>query len=259
VELSKELQAIEPLTQESPLPGFEYVRGFGVFGLPFDSGHVLALRVFPENNFAPYMTVWHRTPGGAWSIFVDGSCLDTACPRYYGAAARHVQFSKITLQWTAAMALSISVDEPQLEWHVSMATPPLFKVMNAISPRLPEPLWRAPTTLRAFEWLGKTLFDLGDITLTGTAPNGHYTVLMPQRMFLITRARARLNGHDLGRPIRSAENPAIGAVNLPARPVFAVGRAYFKIQNPAMIVQKISAKEEFIDVSLTEIDMAASD
>jgi len=34
VELSKELQAIKPLTQKSPLPGFEYVRGFGVFGLP---------------------------------------------------------------------------------------------------------------------------------------------------------------------------------------------------------------------------------
>ena len=34
MELSKELQAIKPLTQKSPLPGFEYVRGFGVFGLP---------------------------------------------------------------------------------------------------------------------------------------------------------------------------------------------------------------------------------
>ena len=232
MELSKELQAIEPLTQKSPLPGFEYVRGFGVFGLPFDSGHVLALRVFPENDFAPYTTVWHRTPGGIWSIFVDGPRLDTACPRYYGAAARHVQFSKVTLQWTEAMALSISVDAPRLEWHVSMATPPLFKVMNAISPRLPEPLWRAPTTLRAFERLGKTLFDLGDITLIGTAPNGHFTILMPQRMFLITGAQAKLNGYDLGHPTRSAENPAIGAVNLPARPVFAVGRAYFEIQDP---------------------------
>ncbi len=64
MELSKELQAIKPLTQKSPLASFEYVRGFGVFGLPFDSGHVLALRVFPENSFAPYMTVWHRTPEG---------------------------------------------------------------------------------------------------------------------------------------------------------------------------------------------------
>ncbi|HXV42861.1 MAG TPA: hypothetical protein VEC96_07350 [Anaerolineae bacterium] len=86
---------------------------------------------------------------------------------------------------------------------------------------MPEPLWRAPTTLRTFERLGKTLFDLGNITLTGTAPNGHFTILMPQRMFSITQAQAKLNGYDLGNPTRSPKNPAIGAVNLPARPVFA--------------------------------------
>src|SRR5262245_16681413 len=45
-----------------PWPNHEYVRGWGVFGLPFDSGHYLALRVFPENAFAPYRTVWHRVP-----------------------------------------------------------------------------------------------------------------------------------------------------------------------------------------------------
>ncbi|MBE7555539.1 MAG: hypothetical protein HS126_31200 [Anaerolineales bacterium] len=36
----------------------------------------------------------------------------------------------------------------------------------------------------------------------------------------------------MGWPTRSPENPAIGAVNLPAHPIFAVGRAYFKIQDP---------------------------
>ncbi len=130
------------------------------------------------------------------------------------------------------MALTTLVDSPRLEWHISMASSPLFDLMNAVSPRLPEPLWRTPLMLRAFEWLGKTLFDLGNVTLTGTAPNGHFTILMPQRMLPITSGRASLNGQDLGRPIRSPENPAIGAVNLPARPVFAIGRAYFKIQDP---------------------------
>ncbi len=37
----------------------------GDFGLPFHSGHVLALlRLFSENDFGPYRTVWHRDPGG---------------------------------------------------------------------------------------------------------------------------------------------------------------------------------------------------
>jgi len=42
---------------DPPWPGHEYVRGSSVFGLPFDSGHVLELRVFPENDFSQYRTV----------------------------------------------------------------------------------------------------------------------------------------------------------------------------------------------------------
>ncbi len=230
--LARELQAIKPLTRTSPLPGFEYIRGFGVFSSPFDSGHVLALRVFPENDFAPYTAIWHRAPDGLWSIFVDAPRLDIACPRYFGSAAHHVQFSHITLTWTGPMELLIEMDSPRLVWSVSMATTPLIRIMNMISPRLPEPLWRAPIMLRAMEWIGRTLFDLGDMTLSGIVPNGHFGILMPQRMFLITSAKADLEGRDLGQPTRSKENPSIGDVRLPARPTFAVGRGYFKIQDP---------------------------
>jgi hypothetical protein len=62
-------------TVEAPVPGHEYGRGWGVFALPFDSGHVLALRVVPQNSFVPYRTVWHRDPDGRWSIFVDAPRL----------------------------------------------------------------------------------------------------------------------------------------------------------------------------------------
>jgi hypothetical protein len=86
VNLCAQLSDLPVVPGHAPWPGHEYVRGWGIFGLPFDSGHVLALRVFPENDFGPYRTVWHRDPGGRWSIYVDGPRLDAACPRYYGAA-----------------------------------------------------------------------------------------------------------------------------------------------------------------------------
>ncbi len=57
-------------------------------------GHVLALRVFPENDFAPYRSIWHRTPDGTWSIYVDGPRVDTACPRYFGAAPGTWRFKR---------------------------------------------------------------------------------------------------------------------------------------------------------------------
>ena len=84
--LSSELTDLPARRGSFPWPNHEYVRGWGVFGLPFDSGHYLALRVFPENDFAPYRTVWHRDPAGSWSIFADAPRLDIACPRYYGPA-----------------------------------------------------------------------------------------------------------------------------------------------------------------------------
>jgi hypothetical protein len=116
LELASRLSALSPKQGTAPWPDHEYVKGWGVFGLPFESGHVLALRVFPENDFAPYRTLWHRDPTGHWSIYVDGPRLDTCCPRYYGAACVHTGFAAISLDWTGPATLRVTMDQPHLEW-----------------------------------------------------------------------------------------------------------------------------------------------
>lgn len=119
----------------APWPDHEYVKGWGVFGLPFDSGHVLALRVFPENDFGPYRTVWHRDPAGRWSIFVHGDRLDTACPRYYGPACAYTGFAEITVDWTGPASLRVTVDTPALDWTLTATAGPVLRAMNAVSRR----------------------------------------------------------------------------------------------------------------------------
>ena len=54
-DLASRLRDMPARRGDPPWPDYEYVRGWGVFALPFDSGHVLALRVFPENDFSPYL------------------------------------------------------------------------------------------------------------------------------------------------------------------------------------------------------------
>jgi hypothetical protein len=54
LDLSSRLSDIQVVRGQAPWRNHEYVKGWGVFGLPFDSGHVLALRVFPENCFGAY-------------------------------------------------------------------------------------------------------------------------------------------------------------------------------------------------------------
>ncbi len=229
--LAGELQRLPIQIAPSPWPGWEHVRGFGVFALPFSSGHVLALRVFPQSDFAPFATLWHRTPEGDWSIFYDAPRADIACPRYFGPATRHVQPAHITLTWTGPMALRVEMDAPALDWAVSLRATPLLRAMNAVNARMPLSSWRLPPLVRVREWMARRILGLGDVTLVGSMPSGHHGILMPARILFVAASHAALDGVDLGEPIQMRENPRIGQVVLPARPTFAIGQAFFKIRD----------------------------
>ncbi|HEY0903978.1 MAG TPA: hypothetical protein VGE14_08825 [Marmoricola sp.] len=222
--------ATRPEMGEAPWPGHEYVRGWGVFGLPFDSGHVLALRVFPQGSFGPYRTVWHRDPGGAWSIHADAQVVEHACPRYYGPACDHVGPARIELTWTDPRTVHVTMDEPSLDWTVTAGRSPLTGVLNPLSAAMPLSSWRPPALVRARERMAQAL-GMGRLQMSGTMPSGHSGVLMPQRMYLVDRSSAVLDGTDLGSPARLSHNPTIGGVPLPARGVLAIGQAMWPIRD----------------------------
>jgi len=226
VNLARLAQSIPSARRPSPLAGAEHVRGFGIYALPFSSGHVLALRVFPESDFGPYTSIWHRDPEGAWSIYVDGVALEQACPRYFGACADS-RSARIAIEWRGPRKLRVLMDEPALDWDVSMGSSLLFAAMNLVAPLIPERLYRRPLMLGLFARAARRWFGMGDIDLLGTVPNGQLGILLPRRMLPVVASRAVLGGQDLGEPVRARENPAIGALRLPARPVFALGTGYF--------------------------------
>ena len=224
--------ALSDLAEErgtAPWPDHEYVKGWGVMGLPLDSGHYLALRVFPENDFAPYKTLWHRDPEGRWSIHVDGPRLDTACPRYYGAACAYVGHAGIDLSWTGPMTLRVTVADIGLHWTLTATETPLLRAVNGMSARLPAWTWRPRSLLRARELLARRVLGMGDIQMRGETPSGHNGTLMPQRMYFIETGAATLNGGDLGRPAHVSPTPDIGGFPMPARGVLAIGQAAWPI------------------------------
>jgi hypothetical protein len=222
--------AIEPEMGEAPWPDHEYVRGWGIFGLPFDSGHVLALRVFPQGSFGPYRTLWHRDPEGRWSIHADAAVVEHACPRYYGSACEYVGAARLLVEWTGPRTLHVTMEEPLLDWTLTVARSPLMAILNPISAAMPLSSWRPEALVKARERLAQAL-GMGRLQMTGVMPSGHTGTLMPQRMYLVEDSSASLDGEDLGSPARLDENPEIGGVPLPARGVLAIGQAMWPIQD----------------------------
>ncbi|MDX8032613.1 hypothetical protein SK803_20555 [Lentzea sp. BCCO 10_0856] len=215
-------------TGTAPWPGHEYAKGWGVFGLPFDSGHVLALRVFPQSDFGPYRTVWHRDPDGNWTIYVDGPRIDTACPRYYGAACTHTGRAHIDVTWTGKTSARITMDSPALDWTLTAHSTRLLDVINVLSSAMPLATWRPRPLVRARELMAQAL-GMGHLKMAGVMPSGHNGKLMPERMYFVDDSHATFAGTDLGTPVRLKDNPMIGGVPLPARGVLAVGQATWEI------------------------------
>lgn len=230
LELASTLAQLPEVRGHAAWPDHEYVMGWGVFGLPFDSGHVLALRVFPDNDFAPYRTLWHRDPQGKWAIYVDGPRLDAACPRYYGAACEHTGFARISIAWTGPASLRVTMDDPVLDWTSTASSNRLLDALNAVSAALPLTTWRPSVLLRARESMARML-GMGRLALSGVMPSGHVGTLMPRRMYFIEESRASFDGVDLGRPAHVRPNPSIGAVPLPARGVLGIGGGMWQIRD----------------------------
>jgi hypothetical protein len=81
--------------------------GYAVIGLPFQSGHVLALRRFSASSLGPaYTSVWHRDPSGRWT-FYSTAAPDCSCARYFGARVHRNVITPINLEWTTPWTLRV--------------------------------------------------------------------------------------------------------------------------------------------------------
>lgn len=240
LDLRSPLSDIRPSRRPAPWRGHEHVKGWGVLSLPFDSGHVLALRVAPEGDFGPFSSVWHRDPMGRWSIYVDADRLDIACPRYFGAACEYTGRARIEVEWAGPASLRVRMDDPALEWELTASSTRLLDVVNAIGGALPLATWRPAPLIRARERLGRAL-GMGQLDLHATMPSGHVGTLIAARLYFIERSRASLKGNDLGRTVHLNDNPRIGTFPLPVRGTFVIGQGVWEILDEVEYRQMLRA------------------
>src|SRR6478735_8431459 len=207
--------------------------GFGIMGLPFANGHYMALRQFPAVTVGhPYLSVWHRDPSCTWTFYAT-TPGQQSCARYFGSATPNdaVQCD-IQLSWASPSSILVEIPGV-LHWTVEFETTAATKLMAMIGGRLSDSAWANPLILT---WLGRVArrtLGVGDVRLTGRAPNGQCYTMAPKQLWLVADARAQVQGRDLGTAGPLLRQARLGDFRMPQRGIAMVGSGHFETFDPA--------------------------
>jgi hypothetical protein len=209
-----------------PLPrdGRERYAGYGILGVAFASGDLLALRRFPvASSGLGYTAVWHRAPDGAWTFHTDASC-DQGCTRHFAPALARVAVHPIRVEWEGPWRLAIVVDGGrEIAWSVALARTWRTRLLTATAARLPEAWWDSRPGLRAIGGAARVVLGAGRLRLSGRLPSGACYRSNPRRVWLVSASRAVIGGVDAGAMTRLGAQPGLGDFLIPRAPLLAGG------------------------------------
>jgi len=217
-------------TEKAGLPTGDGERfaGYGVMGLPFASGHVLAMRRFPASSIGPaYTSVWHREPDGTWAFWQDRPDHQS-CARYFSNALTGTRTVDIDLSWPGDATLRVVVPDVGLVWTETLASTAATRIFSAAGRVMPDRLWRSRPALRRMGPVAGLAMRAGKVGMVGTSPNGHEFIANPQQVWVIDESVARLGDDDFGPPGSLDEQARLGDFWIPQRGIFAVGRTFFE-------------------------------
>jgi hypothetical protein len=228
-------QQIEQLERAPAMPagGAERFSGYGVMGLPFVSGHVLALRRFPASSIGrAYTSLWHRAPRGEWTFFHDAP-REQSCPRYFGPAIERTVERPIEIRWTGPSDFVVKIDEGRVvDWEISLADGLQTRALSAMARLLPGPLWRSRAMVWAIGSAAGRLLGAGHLALAGRVPSGQRFAMNPRAVWVIATSRASVDGTDLG-PIGPLPLQArLADFRIPQRGLFLIASAHFDPFDP---------------------------
>ena len=210
------------------------VAGYGVIGLPFASGHYLALRDFGASSFGPaYRSVWHRDPAGDWTVYSTAP-PEQSCPRFISAALAHPPVTTpIDVTWLEEAHVRIYIDDV-LDWTLHLGSTLATRLMTAMSRRMPASAWTNRAILAVMGRMAGPMLSAGRMRLTGGMPNGQEFFAAPRSIWAIERSSATVRGHDMGPTGPLDAQDRIGGFWLPQRGIFfADGVGRFESLDPA--------------------------
>jgi hypothetical protein len=223
----------------------EQFHGYAVVGVPFRSGHILAMRRFPVSSVGPgYTSVWHRDPAGRWVIYQDQEPRYT-CPRAFGPQIDDAPTVPIAVEWMDSdrFAIDIVTEGTRLHWEIRLSENAVTRALNAAASILPRFLRHRPVPLAVIGRAAGSLLRAGRVRLTGTVPSRQDFFADLRRIWLIEGSTAVIDGVDLGEPGPLSEQAHLADFWLPQRGLFAIGGSFFELYDPARHLQVASRSE----------------
>jgi hypothetical protein len=223
-------EAVKAVLDNPVLPDGDDERfaGFGVMGLPFESGHYLALRHFPTASFAPaYLSVWHRDPAGRWTFYAT-TPAEQSCARYFSSATGNdaVQCD-IDIDWITPWWFRVTIPG-LLVWSVHMESTFASRMLTKVAERLPEWAWTNQGMLGLIGRVAGMTLGAGDVRLAGAAPNGQHFMVAPRKIWAVSASRAVLGGEDFGPIGRLTEQARLADFRPPQKGICVIGTGHFE-------------------------------
>lgn len=211
------------------LPGTdERFSGWGLMGLTFQTGDVLATRRFPASSIGPgYTSVWYRTPAGEWTFYADVPS-DVSCSRFFGSAIVRSVTCPIVLDWIGESELHVEVPQVGLSCDIAFAETWASRAMNLMSRSFPERAWRSPSALRIAAGLAGPLLGAGNLAMSGRTPNHQSFIANPRTIWVAKSARLTVDGRAADVPGPLTPQPRLGDFYIPQRGLLALGNASFE-------------------------------
>ena len=206
--------------------GEDRLTGYGVLGLPFLSGHVLALRCMPRSSFGPgYRSIWHRDAEGRWTFFQD-QVERLACTRYHSCAVDRVVETPVQVSWEGAHRLHVVADG--IDWSIQLRSSPTCGAVNLFASALPAGAWRSRAVLGTIGQIAGLALRVGRLRVSGGTANGQRFVAKPRRIWRVSRSVAVVEGLDLGAigPLRDQAH--LADFWIPQRGLFMVGDVHVR-------------------------------
>ena len=206
--------------------------GFGIMGLPFANGHYLAMRHLPATSFAPpYVSVWHRDPSCNWTFYAT-TPGQQSCARYFSSATPNPTVQcDIEIGWVGPWSVVIQIPGT-LHWTVDLETSRATRLMSRLGGRLSEQAWADPTVSRRLSRVAHRTLGVGDVRLTGRAPNGQCYTMAPKQLWVVGNSTAVLHGRDLGPCGPLLRQARLGDFRMPQRGIGMVGSGHFEAFDP---------------------------